>query len=112
MISLKNVEKHRNTQRDNTGCYMNPLGSGLYSPQPRRGGRDRDRLGRREGERGVRRELPRGDCFADSTPLGFNTSRIPPWRRVLNPSGVESAKQSQRGSSVRRWRERGEGSGE
>ena len=22
-------------------------------------------------------ELPRGDCFADSTPLGFNTSRIP-----------------------------------
>ena len=22
-------------------------------------------------------ELPRGDCFADSTPLGFNTTRIP-----------------------------------
>ena len=22
-------------------------------------------------------ELPRGDCFADSTPLGFNTTKIP-----------------------------------
>ena len=26
---------------------------------------------------GEGRELPRGDCFADSTPLGFNTTRIP-----------------------------------
>ena len=25
----------------------------------------------------VWRELPPGDCFADSTPLGFNTNQIP-----------------------------------
>ena len=88
-------------------------------------------------------ELPRGDCFADSTPLGFNAllqgaahlgrltgfacksfSIVNPrgrqlkalcrqlrvwkffWslkcgiRVVLKPSGVESAKQSPRGSSI------------
>ena len=27
--------------------------------------------------RAVSTELPHGDCFADSTPLGFNTTRIP-----------------------------------
>ena len=34
-------------------------------------------------------ELPRGDCFADSTPLGFNTTQIPHFKTPKKNSNSE-----------------------
>ena len=36
-------------------------------------------------------EVPRGDCFADSTPLGFNTTQIPHFK---TPKKISNSKLS------------------